>query len=107
MLTYQNVLNAIFEAVDEFNLLHQTDQLLEKSANTALFNRPGYTRKGVLDSLGLINFLVVLEETFKRKLPGFYLNIAGLLESKHDTLKNIDTLAKAIVEMPEKTNPDE
>lgn len=98
MNEYQNILNIIFEAIDEFNQFQQTDQILDKSANTILFNRSGFTEKGVLDSLGLINFLVIVETKIKQKInSNFNLNIADFLENKEETLKNINSLINIIM----------
>lgn len=95
MNKHQDILNIVFEAIDEFNQFQQTDQLLNKSPNTVLFYRSGFTKKGVLDSLGLINFLVIVETKIKEK-TNFNFNIANLLENKEEHLKNINSLINII-----------
>ncbi len=53
----KRVVKVIFEAIDEFNHELTEEQQLEKSANTVLFGK-----SGKLDSLGLVTFIVAVEE---------------------------------------------
>lgn len=103
MNTYQKALDVVFEAIDEYNRFQQPSKQLDKSADTVLFHRYGFTESGVLDSLGLINFLVIVESGISQKIRlGFNLNIAALLENKESELKNIHSLVTAIVKILEK-----
>ena len=52
----ENIQNAIYAAIEEINLQRLPDQQLEASTDTVLAGDGG------LDSLGLVNFVVLLEE---------------------------------------------
>lgn len=57
MENLEAVMQLIFSAIDELNRQLAADQRLEQSADTALFGE-----SGKLDSLGLINLIVGVEE---------------------------------------------
>jgi acyl carrier protein len=56
------ILQSIYETVEEVNRQLPDEQQLQKSPNTIIVGHGG-----VLDSLGVINFLVALEDTFSRE----------------------------------------
>lgn len=53
----ESVLRAVFATVDEVNQTLPDDRKLEKSVETRLFGQ-----RGELDSLELVNFIVMLEQ---------------------------------------------
>ena len=57
----------IFKAVDEINNQLSNNQQLTKSAKTVL-----YGKNGQLDSLGLVNLLVIIEQNIE---DDFYVSI--------------------------------
>ncbi len=63
MTDTEKIIQVIFDAIDELNEQRPDETPLEKSADTVLFGR-----SGSLDSLGLVNLIVAveqgLEETF-------------------------------------------
>ncbi len=84
----------IFGAIDEFNKSQEIDGRLEKSEDTILFSRAGFTEKGALDSLSLVYFLVTVEEYLQKEYgENFNLKTQDLIESKEQNLKNISSLA--------------
>ena len=87
----------IFSAIDEFNMSQELDGRLEKTEQTILFSRAGYTGKGVLDSLTLVYFLVTVEE-FLQKTYGenFNLKTQNLIETKEKNLKDISSLVQYV-----------
>ena len=89
MVHRQKVLEAIFAAVDTLNCQLQSDQRLEKSNREVLFGE-----NGRLDSLGLINFLVAveqeIEDQFKRTITLFD---ESLITSENSPLSTIGELA--------------
>lgn len=93
------LLHVIYRAVDEFNLMQEEDEQLDKTPETVLFNRPGFTQSGVLDSMGLVNFLVTLDELMdaEQETVGLQFDINKALENKEDILKNISSLADYIL----------
>jgi acyl carrier protein len=83
----------VFSVIDEYNAFHSEQQHLEKNTDAVLFSRPGFTKQGKLDSIGLINLLVMLEEKMKTGLGDtFKLNIELLIQEKESKLKNISSL---------------
>jgi acyl carrier protein len=59
----EKVLQCIYEAIDEANLSRDGSPPIEKSLET-----PIQGAEGGLDSLGLINFVVAVEEAVEREL---------------------------------------
>ena len=57
------ILKIIYEAIDELNEQLPSDQKLEKSEATVLFDN-----EGKLDSLGLVNLIVLLEQKIDQNL---------------------------------------
>jgi|GEM_PF-858260 len=97
--TKQELLDIIYRAVDEFNLIQEEDEQLEKSESAVLFSRPGFTQKGVLDSMGLVNFLVTLDEMLdgEQETVGVNFDINKALEEKETALADISSLADFIL----------
>src|SRR5262249_58030703 len=61
--TENRVLEAVYRAIDEVNLQLPADRRLKKSSETALFGRAGS-----LDSLGLVNLIVAVEQAVEDEL---------------------------------------
>ena len=59
-ITKEFILKLIYSIIDEHNLLNPEDLKLEKSLETSLFGN-----ESNLDSLGLVNFLVEVENIIK------------------------------------------
>lgn len=99
IISKQEIIQLIYHAVDEFNLMQEEDEQLEKSLHTVLFSRPGFTQTGVLDSMGLVNFLVTLDELMDQQQDtvGLNFDISKALEDKESILKDIESLADYIV----------
>jgi acyl carrier protein len=66
-MTSERIESAIFEAVDEMNLTLPDSMQLERAADAVIFGRGGK-----LDSLGLVNFVLAVEE----KLAALGLNVS-------------------------------
>ena len=75
----QTVSEAIFAAIDEINETRPADQKLEKSPETHLFGR-----QGKLDSLGLVNFIVSLEQHIAQEF-GVAITLANEKALSRDT----------------------
>jgi hypothetical protein len=95
----EELLEIIYEAVEEFNQMQEDDEQLEPKADTVLFSRTGFTEKGVLDSMGLVNFLVTLDEILdeRQDTVGLSFDISKALEEKETTLATIGSLAGYIL----------
>ena len=58
-----NITALIFESLDEVNLQLPPDRRVPKALETPLFGKDGW-----LDSLGMVNFIVVLEQKILNEL---------------------------------------
>ena len=82
----------VYLAVDQFNLSQESENHLDKNEKAMLFSRPGYTKKGNLDSLSLVYFLVTVEECLQKEYINLDLKIQELIDSKEVNLENISSL---------------
>ena len=62
MVSEENILEVIFDAIEEINMLLPKEQRLKKEIDTILSG----SSQG-LDSLGLINLIVAIEQRFEDK----------------------------------------
>lgn len=92
-------------AVEEFNAMQEDDEQLEPRADEVLFSRAGFTKEGKLDSMGLVNFLVTLDELMDNEedTVGLQFDISEALEKKETVLKDINALADYIVKKNQKS----
>jgi len=99
MITKDIILNYLFRAAEEFNTMQEEDEQLELRADEVLFSRAGFTQAGKLDSMGLVNFLVTLDELLDREeeTVGLHFDISEVLEQKETALKDMNALADFIV----------
>ena len=87
------ILEIIFKVIDEHNKLNPKELKLEKEDETILL---GYN--GVLDSLGLINFLVELESKINEDLQNnFSIIDENLFLDQNGPYSNINKLAEFIL----------
>lgn len=85
--------DCIFSSIDNYNGFQPKELQLEKNTGTVLFSRSGFTKEGKLDSMGLVNLLVLVEEKVKADIkPGFTLDITEVIENKETLLTTIDAL---------------
>lgn len=99
MITKDKILDYIFKAAEEFNSMQEEDEQLELRADEVLFSRAGFTQAGKLDSMGLVNFLVTLDEVLDQdeETVGLHFDISEVLEQKETVLKDMNALAEYIV----------
>ncbi|MZH13720.1 MAG: acyl carrier protein [Nitrospinae bacterium] len=91
----QDILQLIHSAVDEVNESLSEERRLGKSNDTILLGETGS-----LDSLGLINFIVAVENRAEKTL-GLNLNLGEAMTDPETPLKTIDSLADFIIEKKE------
>ena len=86
------IIESIYNSIEELNRQLPEDKHLEKSVGTVLFGN-----KGRLDSLGLVNLLVIVEENIQDEFD-ISLTIADerAMSQKQSPFKNIGTLANYI-----------
>ena len=87
MIEKKQIIELIFEAFDEINPLLPEDKKLEKNIKTEI-----YGANGILDSLGLVNFIVIMEEILERKLG------VSVILSNENTLSQTSNLFKSVDE---------
>jgi len=68
----------VFEAIDELNEQLPEEQLLIKSPDTVLLGDSGN-----LDSLGLVNLIVLIEQKMEEEL-GFYIALADSINTTQE-----------------------
>ncbi|MCX7744542.1 MAG: hypothetical protein N2167_08270 [Flavobacteriales bacterium] len=105
MISKEKILEIIYMAVEEYNAMQEEDEQLEPRPDEVLFSRAGFTKEGKLDSMGLVNFLVTLDELLdnEEETVGIWFDISEVLENKETALKDINTLADYIVAKNKKT----
>ncbi len=89
MIEKGRILQTIFDVVEEINMELPKEQLMEKSEDFVLF---GQSSK--LDSLGLVTFIVAIEQKFQEDL-GVVITLADerALSQKRSPFATIGTLA--------------
>ena len=94
----------IYLAIDEFNEMQEDDEKLGKSPQTVLFSRPGYTEKGVLDSMGIVNLLISIDEALDndQRTVDISFDVNHILENKENILLNIESLINYIYLLSQK-----
>ena len=85
----------IFDAIEEINTQLSEEQRLEKTLTTAL-----YGDKGKLDSLGLVNFIVAVEQKLHDEF-GFPVTLATerALSQQHSPFRTVHSLTNYITEL--------
>src|SRR5688572_3385540 len=96
--TKEEILEIVYTAIDDFNEMQDEDEQLEKQPGAILFSRPGYTEKGVLDSMGIVNLLISIDEALDsdQRTVDLSFDINHILENKEQILHNIDSLVNHI-----------
>ena len=79
MLERSHIVQAIFEAIDEFNETQPSENQLEKSESVIFFGRDGK-----VDSLGLVNLVLAVEE----KIRDTFSTEISLMDEKAMSYKN-------------------
>jgi len=90
MVDTEKVIQAIFDAIDELNEQRPEGKQLEKSADTVLFGE-----SGMLDSLGLVNLIVVVEQKLDEDF-GVSVTLADekAMSQKSSPFRSVKTLAE-------------
>ena len=85
----------IFDTIDEINTQLSDNQQLEKATTTSL-----YGDGGGLDSLGLVNFIVGVEQRLQDTF-GFPLTLATerALSQQHSPFRTVQSLIDYIIEL--------
>jgi len=91
----QRILKTIYDAVDEINSLAEKERQLERSKETVLFGRDGK-----LDSLGLVNLIVAVEENLEDEFERAIVLVDDRAMSQENSpFQTIGSLADYIVRL--------
>ena len=92
MIQNEKIIQIIFSAVDEVNQLLPKEQLIEKSVDAILFDTSSN-----LDSLGLINLIVTVEQKIEDELDAV-ISLADerTMEQENNPFKTIRSLSEYI-----------
>jgi hypothetical protein len=93
------LLEIIYEAVNEFNVMLEDENRIETSPTAKLYNGGAEHGGGLSDETELINFLVTLDEIMDSNPNsfGFDLDFDLALEEKETAMQNLDSLAEFIL----------
>jgi len=93
MKTKSEIIEVIFESIEEIN--QQNGTQIDKNPNTKLFGR-----ECELDSLGLVNLIVSIEENINNEYNSS-ITIADekAMSQKHSPFRTVDTLADYVTEL--------
>jgi len=86
LFSKEKITQTIFDAIEEFNDLLAEEKHLEKLPETLL-----NSEKGNLDSLGLINFILEVENQVQKEL-GLTIDLVKTLESPDNPMESIGQL---------------
>lgn len=93
MTTRNEIIEIIFKSIEEIN--QQNDTHLAKDANAILFGR-----ESDLDSLGLVNLIVSIEENVNSEYNvSVSIDDEKAMSQKHSPFRSVDTLADYIMEL--------
>ena len=88
----EKIIDLIFESIEEISIILSSDQKLEKNMSTTLFGPDGK-----LDSLGLVNLLIVIEQNIEDEFDQS-ITIADerAMSQKYSPFRTIGSLAEYI-----------
>jgi len=91
----QNVINSIYTAIDEFNMVAEEPKRLDKSPDTILFGE-----EGRLDSLGLVSLIMEIEGQIQVDFDTtITLADERAMSRLNSPFRSVDSLAGYIVEI--------
>ena len=95
MSNAQNVIDSIYTAIDEFNMVAEEPRRLEKSPDTILFGE-----EGRLDSLGLVSLIMEIEGQIQADFETtITLADERAMSRLNSPFRSVDSLAGYIVEI--------
>lgn len=100
----EDIFDIVYTAIDDFNEMQEDDEQLEKKPGAIIFSRPGYTEKGVLDSMGVVNLLISIDEALDndQRTVDISFDVNHILENKENILHNVDSLVTHIYGLTQK-----
>ncbi len=85
----------IYRAIDEVNMQMSKDKRLEKAPETVL-----YSKSGGLDSMGIVNFIVLVEELLEEDF-GVTVNLAdeAAMARENNPYRTVNTLVDYVASL--------
>jgi len=90
-MTRDDIQKIIFDAIEMANNAREDDNQIPVSADTEL-----YGTGGQLDSMGLVSFLVDIEESFQDMETNISLSDERAMSQKNSPFRNVNTLTDYI-----------
>jgi len=90
-MTRDDIQKIIFDAIEMANNAREDDNQIPVSADTEL-----YGTGGQLDSMGLVSFLVDIEESFQDMEMNISLSDERAMSQKNSPFRNVNTLTDYI-----------
>lgn len=92
MIDSNKIMDILFSAIDELNEIRSTGHAIEKSPATVLFGE-----KGTLDSIGLVSFIVSVEQKIAQE-TGVNVTLADerAMSQKNSPFRTVSALADYI-----------
>lgn len=96
MTQKEKITGLIYKAIDEFNEITSSESRLEKDEQKVIFGM-----NGKLDSLGLVNFIVILEEILEQEFPEIEIILAdeNAISQRESPFKSVETLSNYIIKI--------
>lgn len=92
MIKKEQIISIIYDAIDEINTMN--DLSIEKNLESRLFGS-----EGSLDSFGLVNLIVLIEESVNEKFEcSITLADEKAMSLKRSPFRTVDSLANYIIE---------
>lgn len=93
----KQIIEVIFDSIDDLNDQLSDDKQLTKSEDTILFGE-----KGQLDSLGLVNLIVAIEQNMEDTFDiSITLADEKAMSQAKSPFRNVDTMAEYILKITE------
>lgn len=91
----EKIVQIVFDVIDETNAELPTDRKIEKSKDAILFGK-----SGKLDSLGIVNFIVAVEDRVREEF-GILITLADeqAMSQKNSPFRTVSSLSTYIAEL--------
>jgi acyl carrier protein len=96
----EQILEIIYQSLDEVNEQLSGDAQIQRSPQATLFGRPGG-----LDSLGFVNFIALVEEKWSRKY-GIDLSLMDTSSREDDALQDVGKFADYLLQRMNHSSPE-
>lgn len=90
MFSKENITNVVFDVIEDFNSTVSENKKIQLDIETRL-----YGKNGVLDSLGLVNFIIAVEQKVEDEFDkSISLSDEKAMSAKHSPFRSINSLVE-------------